>query len=218
MPYLTSAEFSEIVAVADTIMHHLRTSGWQFVPAPNVGAALTQSRLAKTTITLKAVRQPFDSVQHIEANSGILLDIPNLFYTPSSATPQRVADIRRVILGALVHEFIHRLQDQESPSVFAVQLASQNRLQAMSSRSPDDWFDLYIGLPLELEARAGQAAAEAWCVLGAGQSEPFLRAALSATEVWSRTQGKISGATSPARVAGWWGYWEALAWESYRRF
>lgn len=125
MPYLTSAEFSEIVAVADTIMHHLRTSGWQFVPAPNVGAALTQSRLAKTTITLKAVRQPFHSVQHIEANSGILLDIPNSYYTPSSATPQRVADIRRVILGALVHEFIHRLQDQESPSVFAVQLASQ---------------------------------------------------------------------------------------------
>src|SRR5690606_12213236 len=88
MPYLTSAEFSEIVAVADTIMHHLRTSGWQFVPAPNVGAALTQSRLAKTTITLKAVRQPFHSVQHIEANSGILLDIPNSYYTPSSATPQ----------------------------------------------------------------------------------------------------------------------------------
>lgn len=218
MPYLTPSEFSEIVAVADAIMRHLQALNWRPFPAPNFGAALTQRRLAGTSITLRAVLQPYHQVQYITADSGIALDIPNSRYVATAATSQQISDIRRVILGALVHEFIHRFQGEESPSVFAVQHASEARLHALSKPSADDWFDLYIGLPLELEARAGQAAAEAWCVLGAGQSEPILRAALSTTEVWSRTQGKISGATSPARVAGWWGYWEALAWESYRRF
>jgi hypothetical protein len=116
-----------------------------------------------------------------------------------------------------VHEATHVLQRCDTPDTYAVACNLEGQLRAQGSATRSDYFDLYIGQPLEQEARAQQAAAEVSSEAGTSLAKNVFEAELTQTEVWSRTKARIGLPTARARkVKLWWRTWSAMSWDIYQ--
>lgn len=68
-------------------------------------------------------------------------------------------------------------------ATFNAALALEAKIMKKVGVPTTDWFDLYIGQPLEQEARAVQAAAEVSSLIGSGAARPNFDAQLPNTEI-----------------------------------
>lgn len=214
MNKLTASERSEVRAVADLIVASLKLNNWNVLAW--TASPLQSPRFAGSSVMLTGVPGRYNDMNLVKGNSNITIQVPNQGVLPSRVTLQELADLTRVVHGALAHECTHVLQSIASPATFAVAVALELQLRGTSGATQDDWFDLYVGQPLEQEARAVQAAAEVETLAGLGATRANFNAQLPHTEVWKRTALRVGGPVGfAAKVTSWWKTWAAMAYDAY---
>jgi hypothetical protein len=191
MAWLTKSEFLQIHTVAKRLIAELNANQWN-IPAGNrpATAALKSARLKNVQVSLGAVFAPFHDLSKIVANSTIEIKVPNTGYRSALAARQ-LPIIRRMIYSVLVHECVHVAQRAVAPAQFAQATSLERQLRAIASPTPVDWFELYVGQPLEQEARAHQATAEIFDDLGSGSSRANFDLVWPKTQLHIRTEALI---------------------------
>ena len=214
-------ELAECGRVVDAMLDHLLRTRWKPDTALNfANGAFSQPLLSGTRVALVRDLGAFDDVSLIKATSGISVQVPTAAFSASRAAAAST-QLRQVLLGVVVHECTHVIQSQNSPTAFARELALKAQYAAIATPpgpTQTEALTLYIGQPLETEARAAQGAAEIYAREGRGLPRTAFDDGLASTEVARRTVTSIGPTTSddPA-VGSWWSRWHDAAFEIYDR-
>jgi hypothetical protein len=216
---LSKNEFAECIQVSSDIIAFLKKSQWNWTTTPNFAANVLKSqRLSGVTITLGAVKGHYTKINLIKADSSIRINIPNQGFLPSRFSSIQECDIRRVISGVVSHECTHVIQEQHFPATYAANADRGKLFCKIYNPSHDDWFDFYVGQPLELEARANQAVAEVIEIAGHKIGKPDFELKLKQTEILQRTERQIGSICSQDRkVRFWWENWSVMVWDIYNQ-
>lgn len=217
MTWLTKTEFLQLRTVAQRLVNELNSGKWS-IPAGSRPAtsALKSARLKNVSVSFGAVFGSFNDLSKISANSNIEIIVPTSRYSASVAAID-LPVIRRMIYSVLVHECVHVAQRRVARAQFAEAVKLERTMSAIPAPSINDRFELYVGQPLEQEARAHQAVAEIFDDIGAGASRADFDAAWSTTQLCIRTESLIGPRASATRIVGaWWATTQALAWDIYQ--
>ena len=214
-------ELEECVKVVDAMLDHLLRTRWKpDIVIDFANGIFTQPRLSGTQMKLLRGLGAFDDISLIKATSAISVQVPTGNFSASRATAARM-QLREVLLGVVVHECTHVIQSQASLTDFARELALNAQYAAIATPpgpTQTEALTLYIGQPLETEARAAQGAAEIFARVGRGLPRTAFDEGLASTEVARRTVISIGPSTSAdTAVSSWWSRWHDAAFAYYDR-
>jgi nitrite reductase/ring-hydroxylating ferredoxin subunit len=215
---LTRSEFIEIQKAAEVMTGELEQWKWDVAGRSSKACDVIYSeRLSAIRVTMSAVTGRYSDVSLISGNSDITVTLPNQGYIAFRAKKQEIDAVRRMIYGLLVHECVHVVQKQDVPEDFKTSVAGEKVYFKINSPTHDQSFDLYVGKPLEQEARAHQAVAEIFDEYRNGLNRAEFDVAWASTQLFIRTE-KLIGPRSAAspKMEAWWTATQALAWDIYQ--
>ena len=220
MPTPTKADIFNCQCISNSLVDHFVGKRGNVNLNPCLPDEFAKGRLGSVKVLVQPVSALYNDMDSIAATSDITLKLPSQGYAgcrhPMSLP--FLPRMRTIAFSALVHEFVHTLQQSTSPTSFAAAVVARHafneKRKASNNHLPAaDWVSGYYSIAEELEAHAVQAAAEALLAVGSGQSSAICAPAINASETYQRIASRIGapGANEPIIEAWWTEFYDAAS-------